>query len=579
MRTKKFCAVISLVLALCLTLCACSAPANDTPADTAASKPAATQAPAATAAPTQTEAPQAEAETIPTFPLDETLEVTVYTQLAKKFAGTVDNLADLLIFDIIKEKCNVEFVFEHASASLSAEQYGLMFASGDYADVIAMYRNSYYPGGLGAAYQDGILIPLNDLIDRGYAPWYGAILESYPEMRALQNIDGNLLEFCHLMNPAAICATGPIIRTDLLEQYGLEMPYTLAEWENMLYTFKDNGVEIPLALDNGISNLTGGFFCGAFGVGYGMYQVDGEVRFGSLQNEFKDFLALMNKWYADGILDPDFLGTDSVTVRSKVVEGKVGAMSGGRNGIMQNSLDAVFEQDPDSTFWLECVPWPAQNNGEPSVVTAKQSLCNNGWSITTACENPELTALAIDWFYSNDGFIARNYGREGENWNYNDEGKVQAWQLDANGDVVDLTASIPIKFDASKAAFAVQWFDMETKQFIDTDPVVAEKPVASDKLSQMKDLVAKKAMDANYLWTSEAAPYNMPDLNLTIEENAQITEIMSVVNTYVSEMVAQFILGYESLDQFDAFVETQKSMGIEKAIELYQNAYNRQYGK
>ena len=565
--------VICILMMLCLTVCSCAVPNTDS----SVSDPVKTQAPPATSSAAEQSDVSTDGAPDAVFPLEETLDITVYTQLASKFAGSVDNLSSLLLFDIIREKCNVNFIFEHASASLASEQYGLMFASGDYADVIAMYRDSFYPGGLGAAYQDGIIISLNDLMDQGYMPWYSAILEAYPEIRSGQEIDGNILEMCHLLDPAAVCSSGPIVRTDLLDQFGLEIPSTITQWEETLYALLDNGVEIPLAFDSGLSNLKAGMFVGATGIGYDFYQVDGQVRYGSIQDEFKDFLALMNKWYADGIIDPDFIGTDQVTVRSKVVEGKVGVVCGARNGIMQNSLNAIFEQNPEDTFWLECVPWPKQANGEPSAVTAKQTICNNGWSISTACKKPELVALAIDWFYSTDGFIARNYGAEGENWNYNDEGLVQAWTIDDDGTVIDLTASIPIRFDASKASFAVQWFDMDQKSFVDIDTVVAKKPAAQDKLSQMKDLVAQKAIDANYLWTKEAAPYNMPIVNFSIEENTEYASIMSTVETYVGEMVAQFILGYESLDAFDSFVQTQKDMGIERAIEIYQTAYDRQY--
>lgn len=574
MKKASFLSVICLLAALCLVLGACA----PQPAAAQTSAPAQETAQPQASADVQTSVPAVSDSEIPTFPLKEPLDVKVYTVLMSKFAGSVDNLGSVLIFDVIRDKCNVNFTFEHASASIAAEQYGLMFASGDYADVIAMYRDTYYPGGLGAAYNDDIIIPLNDLIDKGYAPWYSAILEAYPEIRAEQAIDGNILEFCHLSDPAAVCSSGPIIRTDLLEKFNLQVPATLAQWEETLYAFKENGVEIPLAFDNGLKNLEEGVFAGAMGLNYKLYQVDGQVRYGTIQPEFKDFLTMMNKWYADGIIDPDFVGTDQVTVRSKVVEGKVGAVCGARGGIMQNALNAIFEQNPDDTFWLECLPWPAQNNGEESVVVSKGTVTNNGWSITTACEKPELVALAIDWFYSTDGYIARNYGLEGEHWNYNDQGLVQAWTDNGDGTITDLTASIPVNLNASKSSYASQWFDMDQMTFVDIDTVVAKKPVSSDKLSQMKDLVSQKSTDANHMWTASAAPYNMPVVNLTIEESTNYANIMSTVDTYVSEMVAQFILGYESLDNFDAFVQTQKDMGIEQAIAIYQTAYDRKYG-
>ena len=39
-------------------------------------------------------------------------------------------------------------------------------------------------------------------------------------------------------------------------------------------------------------------------------------------------------------------------------------------------------------------------------------------------------------------------------------------------------------------------------------------------------------------------------------------------------MEAKFISGAESLDNFDAFVEQLKNLGIERAIEIQQKAYD-----
>jgi len=50
---------------------------------------------------------------------------------------------------------------------------------------------------------------------------------------------------------------------------------------------------------------------------------------------------------------------------------------------------------------------------------------------------------------------------------------------------------------------------------------------------------------------------------------------MSDVETYVSENIVQFIMGTRSLDQYDAFVQQLKDMGIEQALQIKQNAWNR----
>ena len=40
-------------------------------------------------------------------------------------------------------------------------------------------------------------------------------------------------------------------------------------------------------------------------------------------------------------------------------------------------------------------------------------------------------------------------------------------------------------------------------------------------------------------------------------------------------MVAKFVLGQEPLTGFDAFVEDVNEMGVDRVLEVYENAYNR----
>ena len=89
--------------------------------------------------------------------------------------------------------------------------------------------------------------------------------------------------------------------------------------------------------------------------------------------------------------------------------------------------------------------------------------------------------------------------------------------------------------------------------------------------------VSDKALEAiNEIWPSNAdGDYMLPNVSLTTEEGNQFSTIMGDLETYVSEMTTKFILGTESLDGYDGFVETMKAMGVEDAIALYQAALDR----
>jgi len=67
----------------------------------------------------------------------------------------------------------------------------------------------------------------------------------------------------------------------------------------------------------------------------------------------------------------------------------------------------------------------------------------------------------------------------------------------------------------------------------------------------------------------------IPALSFTEEERDVINNIYMEIQTYKDEMINKFIMGKESLDKFDVFVETIKDMGIDKVLEVYQAAYDR----
>jgi ABC-type glycerol-3-phosphate transport system substrate-binding protein len=82
-----------------------------------------------------------------------------------------------------------------------------------------------------------------------------------------------------------------MLRQDLLDAYGLTEPETIADFETVLYAFKENGVRIPY------STIGLRVCCWAAAVtsGYDLktyeYQ-DGathEVKYGAVQPEFKPF--------------------------------------------------------------------------------------------------------------------------------------------------------------------------------------------------------------------------------------------------------------------------------------------------
>jgi putative aldouronate transport system substrate-binding protein len=73
----------------------------------------------------------------------------------------------------------------------------------------------------------------------------------------------------------------------------------------------------------------------------------------------------------------------------------------------------------------------------------------------------------------------------------------------------------------------------------------------------------------------EPFKHKLPSITPTPDESQESARIMAEVNTYADEMLVKFILGTEPLSNFDAYVNTIKRMGIDRAIEIQNAALTR----
>jgi len=66
---------------------------------------------------------------------------------------------------------------------------------------------------------------------------------------------------------------------------------------------------------------------------------------------------------------------------------------------------------------------------------------------------------------------------------------------------------------------------------------------------------------------------------MTADEGAQYASKYTDIETFVQECNVKFIMGQMSLDDYDSYRETLKSMGIDDCIALRQAALDRYYAR
>ncbi|ACT02810.1 extracellular solute-binding protein [Paenibacillus sp. JDR-2] len=129
---------------------------------------------------------------------------------------------------------------------------------------------------------------------------------------------------------------GMLWRKDWLNNVGItKVPETLDEFEQAVYAFaqKDpdkNGKKDTYGLTGtATSTWSSGFYSifGAFGVEPTMWhEKNGEIVNGSVMPETKEALAKLRQWYADGVIDPEFITDTQDSYRKKLYNNRIGVI-------------------------------------------------------------------------------------------------------------------------------------------------------------------------------------------------------------------------------------------------------------
>lgn len=477
----------------------------------------------------------------------EKITLKYFYPLGGDYLRVVNSLNDSLVIQEMEKKTNIHMEFIHPPQGQETEQYNLMIASDDLPDIITHdFGIPLYPGGGDKAIKDGKYLRLNELIDTN-APNFKKLLEEDADLR--KNIvtdEGNIWGLPMVDHTAQEAFVGPVVRKDWLDELGLELPQTVDDWYAMLKAFKEKkGAVAPFILSK-TGYPTNDAIMGAYGVSQGYYHINNTVKYGPLENGFKEYLTEMNKWYDEGLIDKDFPTGDKET--PYMTTGKSGAVIAGF-WVFTNWETA----STDNNMVLVGAPYPSLKEGEKPHLR-QNNLRMRGFytSITTKCEYPERAMEWMDYFYSDEGYIMANYGFEGETFTkVGDEYKYTDLVL-KNPEGVSMNLAL-VKYCFSHGAFMRDW-----KR--DIDP----------------EIYGQRGIDATGVWHNSAdEDYILPPITLTAEEGAEFAKIMGDVGTYVDEMVLKFIIGVEPLDKYDQFLSQINGMNIARAIELQQAALDR----
>lgn len=217
-----------------------------------------------------------------------------------------------------------------------------------------------------------------------------------------------------------VCPHGITYRADWLEELHLEVPQTMDEFYEVL--------KAVVAADPDGTNTTGFTVEGIWWLNHESYaftgaqgwskNADGEYVQDYTLDGYKDYMKWLNKCYAEGLLDPDFVLGKPNGSQEKVMAGRAFAMNWNIDaGIFEKTYDGLLANFPDAK--LDVMAPPAGPAGQYQHANANDVLCCN--IISADAEKPERIMELLEFLCSEEGsFLAQN-GLEGVHYTMNGE--------------------------------------------------------------------------------------------------------------------------------------------------------------
>ena len=486
------------------------------------------------------------------YPIDSDETVTYWVSMNSVVSKFATTNADTHYAQRLKEKTGINVEYIHPPAGQEETKFNLLLASGSMPDIIAWDWMNL---------SDNI----DDLIEKGYIQKLNGFMEDYAPnmtkyMSGIEGIDkmlrtdaGNYYVFPYVRDTDDVRVfCGPIIRKDWLDDVGLDVPETIDEWHTMLVKFKEAKGVAPL-LTNKTTFLNNGMLLGAYGTTLGLYIDDGRVVYGPATENYRDAIETIASWYSEGLINQNFISIDTATLNAKMLNNEIGATYGyNASGIGTWLANGTAG---GAKFDLVAAKYPVLEKGQKPMFGQKNAIVGEFYDcvISGSSKNKELAARLLDYNFTEEGHLLQHFGVEGETYTIEDGVPTFTDFVLNNPDGRSMSEVLS---DYTHTTYSVPGF--------------------SNSEAFKQQLTYPQQLDALEKWSdTDEDAHQMPPLSMPTEELNEYNKIMNDIDTYVNEVTSEFIMGVRPISDFDEYFETLKSLGIERALELKQAAYER----
>lgn len=477
---------------------------------------------------------------------------------------------EMPVFQTMAEKSKIEFSFTTPPMADFATKLNLAFASGDLPDVLfGTDANSLTPAMEMDYGEQGILVPIEDLIEENM-PHFSQILKDDPSIdKSITTPDGHIYSLPMISRGAtAIWPRGPLwYNGEWLEKLGVtELPKTTDALFDLLVRFRDedpngNGKkdEIPLT-DLKMESLRP-WMMPAFGLtDRTIEEIDGTVVYAPATENYKAFITYMNQLYTEKLLDQEVYSQANEQKKAKGQNDQLGLFPAWYSFFVTGKEQQEATTDP--MFY----PLTSDTQKE-RIAPGSPRMSRATFAITSKNPSPAATLRWVDYFYSPEGSDFLSKGPEGVLWQYEENNQGEQVRVYVEG--IDLGNTEEFRATVTpNYGLTVPTMDFPDK--VDQFPLILDE-ANTEKDTSFEDFIASETEEK----VTQFAKVTFPLLYLTTEESDKVRNIETDLQTYVDQMEAKFITGVEPIENWDKYIKTVESMGLEEYVAIYQGAYDR----
>ena len=484
------------------------------------------------------------------------------------------NPAEMYFFKYAENYLNVKFDVQY----YSGDRLNMLYASNELPDLLLgrggsptqtiMYGATTHQYTDMAPYLTEELTP--NILD---------FFEKYPDSRAACTcIDGGIytLPFLQLRYEDDLSASPnfsyvrTFINTAWLEDMDLEYPETLDDLLEILRAFKTRGDNVvPLSALTSIRYMLWLNFAGSEGF-YSQsgpwkpgVTKDGEVVYGVEHESYVHYLEFLHTCYEEGLVSKDICTMSNAEAQALVTEDKAGVYI---DWAPYNAVSDTWN------LWDFCGPL-VYEAGQEKAIVRNNVYSIGGVAISAKCEYPEVVMRVLDMLFTPEGQMRYFFGPAST------EGDkllgYKGWTVDESG-ILHLKEYLDGDF-GSDYEFQINMMggDETIGCQIGVYNAIREKlglePVNFEWDLTDPDVFYRYTM-ANHTYDYLVNGYPKY-VYMSSEDSQELNDIEYAIADVVKAEEAKFITGARSLDEYDAYIEELKAMGLDRATELAAAAY------